>query len=145
MTDPRRNDAASADTGADGAVPAEPDGRFPWRWLLRIGVQCVCLLTTLAVGVALLGVAQRRGWIAGGPPPAPAAETIYACPMHPEVRQTEPGTCPQCGMELVATAEAAAPEAAAAGGAAESARYVCPMMCTPPSASPGRCPVACGR
>jgi hypothetical protein len=25
---------------------------------------------------------------------------IYACPMHPEVRQSEPGTCPKCGMEL---------------------------------------------
>src|SRR6266478_1350981 len=24
----------------------------------------------------------------------------YACPMHPEVRQTGPGTCPKCGMAL---------------------------------------------
>src|SRR6266705_2483132 len=29
--------------------------------------------------------------------PAPA----YACPMHPEVTATEPGTCPKCGMKLV--------------------------------------------
>lgn len=27
-------------------------------------------------------------------------ETVYICPMHPEVRQSEPGTCPECGMEL---------------------------------------------
>jgi Cu+-exporting ATPase len=27
-------------------------------------------------------------------------ETVYACPMHPEVRQSGPGTCPKCGMEL---------------------------------------------
>lgn len=26
--------------------------------------------------------------------------TIYTCPMHPEVRQTGPGTCPICGMAL---------------------------------------------
>ena len=26
--------------------------------------------------------------------------TIYTCPMHPEVRQTGPGTCPKCGMAL---------------------------------------------
>src|SRR6266516_1918232 len=26
----------------------------------------------------------------------------YACPMHPEVTATEPGTCPKCGMKLVA-------------------------------------------
>jgi P-type Cu+ transporter len=26
--------------------------------------------------------------------------TVYTCPMHPEVRQTEPGSCPICGMGL---------------------------------------------
>lgn len=26
--------------------------------------------------------------------------TVYTCPMDPDVRQHEPGTCPQCGMEL---------------------------------------------
>ena len=28
------------------------------------------------------------------------AGTIYTCPMHPEVRQVGPGTCPKCGMAL---------------------------------------------
>lgn len=28
------------------------------------------------------------------------AERIYTCPMHPEVRQKGPGTCPICGMAL---------------------------------------------
>jgi P-type Cu+ transporter len=28
------------------------------------------------------------------------AGTIYTCPMHPEVRQTGPGSCPICGMAL---------------------------------------------
>jgi P-type Cu+ transporter len=32
-------------------------------------------------------------------PPAPKG-TIYTCPMHPEVRRTEPGSCPICGMAL---------------------------------------------
>ena len=31
--------------------------------------------------------------------PAPAG-TIYTCPMHPEIRQEGPGTCPICGMAL---------------------------------------------
>ncbi|HET8818322.1 MAG TPA: heavy metal translocating P-type ATPase [Xanthomonadaceae bacterium] len=31
--------------------------------------------------------------------PAPAG-TTYTCPMHPEVRQPGPGTCPICGMAL---------------------------------------------
>lgn len=25
---------------------------------------------------------------------------IYTCPMHPEVRQRGPGSCPKCGMTL---------------------------------------------
>ena len=36
------------------------------------------------------------------PEPAPAAETgtIYTCPMHPDIRQPQPGNCPICGMTL---------------------------------------------
>ena len=38
------------------------------------------------------------------PPPQPDAAapegTIYTCPMHPEIRRTEPGNCPICGMTL---------------------------------------------
>jgi len=29
-----------------------------------------------------------------------AAGTIYTCPMHPEIRQPKPGSCPKCGMTL---------------------------------------------
>jgi P-type Cu+ transporter len=32
-------------------------------------------------------------------PPAPAG-TIYTCPMHPQIRQDHPGSCPICGMTL---------------------------------------------
>ena len=40
-----------------------------------------------------------------GAAPGPAAEavpegTIFTCPMHPEVRQVGPGSCPICGMAL---------------------------------------------
>jgi P-type Cu+ transporter len=31
-------------------------------------------------------------------PPAPGVE--YTCPMHPEIRQIGPGSCPKCGMAL---------------------------------------------
>ncbi len=30
------------------------------------------------------------------------AGAIYTCPMHPEIRQDHPGTCPKCGMALEA-------------------------------------------
>src|SRR5262245_3489537 len=46
-------------------------------------------------------------------PPVPAG-TIYTCPMHPQIRQTGPGTCPICGMalepELVSAESGANPE-----------------------------------
>lgn len=32
--------------------------------------------------------------------PPSAAGTVYTCPMHPEIRQDHPGTCPKCGMTL---------------------------------------------
>ena len=33
--------------------------------------------------------------------PAPVDESaVYTCPMHPEIRQTGPGSCPICGMAL---------------------------------------------
>jgi Cu+-exporting ATPase len=37
----------------------------------------------------------------GGQQPQPVPEgTIYTCPMHPEIRQVGPGSCPICGMAL---------------------------------------------
>ena len=44
------------------------------------------------------------------PSPAPAAGTIYMCPMHPEIEQDHPGTCPKCGMALEPKTITAAPE-----------------------------------
>ena len=43
------------------------------------------------------------------PPPTAPAGVIYTCPMHPQIRQVGPGTCPICGMTLepvAVTAEA---------------------------------------
>jgi Cu+-exporting ATPase len=34
------------------------------------------------------------------PPQDAPAGTIYTCPMHPEIRQVGPGSCPICGMAL---------------------------------------------
>ncbi len=30
-----------------------------------------------------------------------SSETLYVCPMHPEVKKDAPGRCPACGMELI--------------------------------------------
>ncbi len=37
--------------------------------------------------------------------PSPEVPPVYVCPMHPEIRQDEPGDCPKCGMHLVAEAD----------------------------------------
>ncbi|MFN4361247.1 MAG: copper-transporting P-type ATPase [Hylemonella sp.] len=37
---------------------------------------------------------------AGAALAAQPAGTVYTCPMHPEIRQDRPGTCPKCGMTL---------------------------------------------
>lgn len=34
------------------------------------------------------------------PPNTPSGQTLYVCPMHPEVRSDKPGTCPKCKMDL---------------------------------------------
>src|SRR5688572_2611799 len=33
----------------------------------------------------------------------PEAGAVYTCPMHPEITQNKPGTCPICGMALERT------------------------------------------
>nr|WP_132260330.1 heavy metal translocating P-type ATPase [Paucimonas lemoignei] len=51
--------------------------------------------------------ANPQQYLAPAPAPAPAQPTqeaptgtIYTCPMHPQIRQPQPGNCPICGMGL---------------------------------------------
>ena len=59
---------------------------------------------------------------------------LYTCPMHPEVRQPGPGSCPRCGMALEPLVEAAP---------TMRTEYTCPMHPEIVRAEPGSCPI-CG-
>ena len=64
-------------------------------------------------------------------------KNTYTCPMHPEVRQENPGNCPKCGMvlELMNPIESKAFEM--------HTEYVCPMHPEIIRNEPGSCP-KCG-
>lgn len=44
--------------------------------------------------------ADPQRYLSPTPAPAVAAGTIWTCPMHPQIRRSEPGSCPICGMAL---------------------------------------------
>ena len=90
--------------------------------------------------------------------------TRWTCPMHPQIVEEEPGSCPICGMDLVekefpaqqATAEAddgmaddmgdhaGHDHAASTGGGGETVtRWTCPMHPQIVEDEPGSCPI-CG-
>lgn len=115
---------------------------------------------TFLVGLLLLliaGVIYQQSLVAGGQAgpggaatAAPAQATMYVCPMHPQVRQDHPGTCPICGMELVPEepATSTSPPASTQPGSAVAADqgeklYTCPMHPQVVQDHPGTCPI-CG-
>jgi len=60
--------------------------------------------------------------------------SIYTCPMHPEIQQQGPGSCPKCGMAL---------EPMRVPVAATKTEYTCPMHPEVVQDHPGSCP-KCG-
>ncbi|MGH9783205.1 MAG: heavy metal-binding domain-containing protein, partial [Terriglobia bacterium] len=65
--------------------------------------------------------------------PKPAGPE-HTCPMHPEVRQAGPGSCPKCGMAL---------EPVAPVPPQSKTEYTCPMHPEVMRSAPGSCPI-CG-
>lgn len=44
--------------------------------------------------------AEQERYLAPAPAETPDPAAEYTCPMHPEIRQRGPGSCPKCGMAL---------------------------------------------
>lgn len=70
------------------------------------------------------------------PTPAPSGrgDGVYTCPMHPEVREPRPGSCPTCGMAL---------EPLTSAPPTSGREFVCPMHPEVVRQEPGSCPI-CG-
>jgi Cu+-exporting ATPase len=59
-----------------------------------------CKAKFLADPARFLKPEQGVFTVPDGPPPHPTADTIYTCPMHPQIRRNGPSNCPICGMAL---------------------------------------------
>ena len=84
---------------------------------------------------------EALGKLVQGSHSGPDPETAFSCPMHPEVVQSEPGRCPECGMDLEpihAHPEASEETEAPAGP------WSCPDHPTIAAEEPGPC-IICGR
>ena len=99
----------------------------------------------------------------GQPSGIKSGEKVYSCPMHPEVRQPEPGQCPVCGMNLEMAGAVpgpttglpadhnhhghlhrhAAPAAGRGAPGGKDVEYTCPMHPEVRQIGPGNCPL-CG-
>lgn len=74
-----------------------------------------CVTTIGLLLAALVGITATQSWAEETKPAAEKATTTspaYACPMHPQIQATFPGTCPLCKMALKAKTGGEAPPAA---------------------------------
>jgi Cu(I)/Ag(I) efflux system membrane fusion protein len=70
----------------------------------------------------------RAALAADGAAAPTGVEGKFTCPMHPQVLEATPGTCPSCAMDLERVPGAPAPDATGPV-AAPAPAYACPMRC----------------
>ncbi len=81
------------------------------RYMIGFEGAAFLILAGIA-GAVILG--KREGTPAEQPSMQPTEtgekdEQAYTCPMHPEIQQDQPGTCPKCGMTLIPSKETLLP------------------------------------
>jgi len=130
-------DATPVTTDPVCGMTVRPDGQHRLSYQGKIYLFCSggCLAKFQAAPERYLPAAS-------GTPPAPpprsvqpiTAASAYTCPMHPEVQQPGPGSCPDCGMAL---------EPMGVAGLETRTDYTCPMHPEVVRSEPGTCPI-CG-
>ncbi len=136
QTDPNRYlSAAPRSSGAEASlVSLMPGPAAPSGGAKLAGIAAAPAAKPEEHSVVGSGVSYRRP--AGSPHlGGAAAAAAYTCPMHPDVRQTQPGACPKCGMALE--------PAVASAPADATVEYTCPMHPEIVRDAPGACPI-CG-
>jgi len=116
--------------------PAKSAGSFEYKGTTYhfCGVRCLEKFKNDPDGVLARGVPKSAPAKSSAPMTVAAGAPLYTCPMHPEIRQYHPGSCPKCGMAL---------EPVAPIPAASKTEYVCPMHPQIVRSAPGNCPI-CG-
>lgn len=121
------------------------------------GILCLVAVVLAVLAAGGYYLTQRSG---EAPPqavdaPAFAAEAVWICPMHPQIREAQPGDCPICGMHLRRADGTSSPQdhghahehdASASpphAPAAETSSWICPMHAQIHQDHPGKCPI-CG-
>src|SRR6202451_4921914 len=116
--------------------PATSKGSFDYKGTTYhfCSLRCLEKFKNDPDGVLARGVPKRETAKSSAPIPAAAGAPSYTCPMHPEIRQDHPGSCPKCGMAL---------ESVAPISPVSKTEYVCPMHPQIVRSEPGNCPI-CG-
>ncbi|MBC8355779.1 MAG: efflux RND transporter periplasmic adaptor subunit [Planctomycetes bacterium] len=101
---PKPNAPSDQSTGAANRQVPQPSRKTLHWWLNKLLMPVMIIVAGMLVIVAM-GLAQRIGWISAGDGTATvessAADQVFTCPMHPQIRQPTAGRCPICGMALV--------------------------------------------
>jgi uncharacterized protein len=93
--------------GAFGLIPSERDakvveGSITWNYTTVLNLVFLVLAAVLVIRFLRTGgPAMLRAMAAPSGAQTAGESSVYACPMHPDIRRDAPGRCPICGMDLV--------------------------------------------
>jgi P-type Cu+ transporter len=116
--------------------PVKSAGSFEYKGTTYhfCGLRCLEKFKNDPDGVLARGVPKAVPKKSSAPMPVGPGAPLYTCPMHPEIRQNHPESCPKCGMAL---------ESVAPAQPLSKTEDVCPMHPQIVRSEPCNCPI-CG-